>query len=61
MLFVTQRTDCATFAPAAQVDRAYAEALWRAHDAGVHMACIVARIDERGVRFAGTLPIDLER
>jgi sugar fermentation stimulation protein A len=59
MIFVALRTDCAVFAPAWGVDRAYGDALVRAAAAGVHVACLIGRVDERGLAFAGTLPIDL--
>lgn len=56
MVYVVQRTDCASFAPAVAIDPAYAEALAVAKAAGVLVLAIVARVEEHGVVFAGRIP-----
>lgn len=61
MVYVAQRTDCAAFGPAERVDPAYARALREAKAAGVLVVCLVASVDERGVRVVGRLPVRLGR
>ncbi|GAA5076525.1 DNA/RNA nuclease SfsA [Roseibacterium beibuensis] len=58
MLYVIQRTDCARFRLAADLDPAYAAGFDAARDAGVEMLCHATRIDRHGVSLAGPLPID---
>lgn len=60
MVYVAQRTDCTAFSPAESVDSAYAAALRSAKAAGVEVVCLVAAVDERGVRVSGRLPVRLE-
>ncbi len=57
MLYLVQRTDCARFRPAADLDPAYAEAFARAHKIGVTMLCYGTEIDRTGVRLASPLPL----
>lgn len=57
MLFLVQRTDCAAFALARDIDPAYAAAFERARAAGVEMLCYGTRITVGGVWIAGALPI----
>lgn len=61
MVYVAQRTDCAAFGPAEAVDPAYAHALREAKRAGMLVVCLVASVDERGVRVVGRLPVRLGR
>ncbi|MBY6201481.1 DNA/RNA nuclease SfsA [Maritalea mobilis] len=58
MLYVIQRTDCARFRLAADLDPAYAAGFDAARDAGVEMLCHATRIDRHGVSLSGPLPID---
>lgn len=61
MVYVAQRTDCAAFGPADDVDPAYGDALRRAKAAGVVVKCLVAAVERRGVRVVGRLPVKLTR
>ncbi|MCX7645728.1 MAG: DNA/RNA nuclease SfsA [Rhodobacteraceae bacterium] len=55
LLYLVQRTDCARFRLAADLDPAYAAAAAVARAAGVEMLCHAARIDPGGVRLAQPL------
>jgi sugar fermentation stimulation protein A len=57
MLYVVQRTDCARFALAADLDPAYAAAAAAARDAGVEALAHATRIDPAGVRLGEALPV----
>lgn len=57
MLFVVQRTDCARFRLAADLDPGYADAFARAQAAGVEMHCFATRIDVGGVTLGRSLPV----
>lgn len=59
MLYIVQRDDCAAFAPARRIDPAYADALREAHAAGVEVYALRVRVEERGLFFAGRLPVHL--
>ncbi|MBN2907645.1 MAG: DNA/RNA nuclease SfsA [Rhodobacteraceae bacterium] len=59
LLYLVQRTDCARFRLAADLDPAYARASARARAAGVEVICHATAIDVRGVTLAGALPVDL--
>lgn len=61
MVYVAQRTDCAAFGPAEDVDPAYARALRGAKEAGVVVVCLVGAVERRGVRVVGRLPVRLPR
>ncbi len=56
VVFTVQRVDCERFAPAEDIDPAYAEALREAVDKGVEVHAIRIRVDERGHWFDGLLP-----
>lgn len=58
MLYVVQRTDCAAFRLAADIDPGYAIAFAAARAAGVEALAHATRIDREGVRLAGPLPLD---
>jgi sugar fermentation stimulation protein A len=59
MLFVVPRADVTKFRPAWAIDPAYAEGLVRAHEAGVEIHVLAARVSRRGLRAARFLPYDL--
>ncbi|NSX54595.1 DNA/RNA nuclease SfsA [Parasulfitobacter algicola] len=58
MLYLVQRTDCARFKLAPDLDPGYALAFDKARAAGVQMLCYDTRIDVTSVRLGRTLPID---
>jgi sugar fermentation stimulation protein A len=58
MIYLEQRTDCARFRLAGDLDPAYAKAAARARDAGVETLCHAARIDHTGVTFGGELSVE---
>ena len=60
MLFVVQRGDCRRFAPAADLDPAYAEALKQAVSAGVELLCYDCEITTAEIVLRKALEIELE-
>jgi sugar fermentation stimulation protein A len=58
MLYLVQRTDCARFALAADLDPAYAAAFAAARAAGVEAIAHSAPIDREGVRLGEALPVE---
>ena len=56
MLFVIQRMDCDAFAPAADLDPAYAEGLSAAHAAGVEVLCYDCDLTSESIRIARAVP-----
>ena len=59
MLFVVQRSDCAAFSPAADIDPAYAAALTDAIDAGVETLCYDCEITTTEIVLRRALPVRL--
>ncbi|TCP40601.1 DNA/RNA nuclease SfsA [Rhodovulum marinum] len=59
VLYLVQRSDCARFRLAADIDPAYAQAARAAAAAGVEMLCYGTAIDTGGVTLAAPLPVDL--
>ena len=57
MLYLVQRTDCARFRLAGDIDPAYARAFAAARAAGVEALCYGTRIDRTGVWFDQPLPM----
>ena len=57
MLFLVQRTDCARFALAADLDPAYARAFAAARDAGVETLVYDTAISPEGVTLRASLPL----
>jgi sugar fermentation stimulation protein A len=58
LLYVVQRTDCASLRLAADLDPAYAAAAAAARAAGVEVLAHATEIDPGGVRLGGPLPVD---
>ncbi len=58
MLYVVQRTDCARFRLAPDLDPGYAKAFDAARDAGVEVLCHGTEISPNGIRLTGPLPVD---
>ncbi len=61
MLYLVQRTDCARFRLAPDLDPVYAAAFDAARDAGVEMLCYGTHIGPDGIEIAGSLPVDPTR
>ncbi len=59
MLYLVQRTDCARFALAPDLDPGYADAYHRARGLGVEAICFGTEISIGGVEFGGPLPIEV--
>jgi sugar fermentation stimulation protein A len=57
VVFVVQRTDCADFRIAADIDPVYAAGFRAALEAGVEAACYACEVSLDGVRLARPLPI----
>ncbi|MHC0052158.1 DNA/RNA nuclease SfsA [Actibacterium sp. D379-3] len=58
MLYLVQRTDCARFRLAGDIDPAYARAFDTARAAGVEMLCYGTAISPEGVEIGLPLPVD---
>ncbi len=59
MLYIVQRPDCNAFAPAADLDPAYAEGLHAAKEAGVELLCYDCEITTSEIVLRKALPIRL--
>ena len=59
MLYVVQRTDCARFRLAADLDPAYAAAYAEARAGGVEALAHATRIDRDGVWLDRPIPLDI--
>ncbi|MDE0346866.1 MAG: DNA/RNA nuclease SfsA, partial [Boseongicola sp.] len=57
MLYVVQRTDCARFVLARDLDPGYGASFDRARAAGVEAICHGTTITRDGVEFASELPV----
>lgn len=57
LVYVVQRTDCAGFSIASDIDPTYADAFRRALDAGVEALCRACVISLDELRLAGRMPI----
>jgi sugar fermentation stimulation protein A len=60
MFYVVQREDAQRFSPAARIDPAYAQALRRAHSAGVNIIVYGARVSPKEIYLDAPLPVVLE-
>jgi sugar fermentation stimulation protein A len=56
MLFVVGRQDCRSFAPAEEVDPAYAAGLREAHQAGVEILVHATKLAPTGITLAASIP-----
>ena len=61
MFYVVQREDAQRFSPAAHIDPAYAQALQRAHKAGVNIIVYGARVSPKEICLDTPLPVVLEK
>jgi sugar fermentation stimulation protein A len=59
VVYVVQRTDCADFRIAADIDPIYAASFAAALDRGVEAVCYACEVSLEGVRLAAPLPIQL--
>lgn len=57
MLYFVQRMDVDAFAPAADIDPGYAEALGKAIEAGVEVIVVQAKVTPEEITFARMLPV----
>lgn len=57
MVYLVQRSDCSSFAPAADIDPVYRETLIKAANSGVEILCYQCDLSEDGIEVNGTLPI----
>lgn len=57
LLFIAQRADADSVAPADEIDPAYGEALRAAVDAGVEIHALSARVSPSAIRLERTLPV----
>ena len=59
MVYLVQRQDCTTFAPAADIDPVYAKALQNAVAAGVETLCYDCHISLEGITVGRPMPLQL--
>jgi sugar fermentation stimulation protein A len=59
MLYVIQRSDVEIFAPAKEIDPAYAELLKKAHSSGVEIFPMQAKVTPTEINFVKQLPFEL--
>jgi len=57
MLYLVQRGDCLSFAPAADIDPTYAATLKDAREAGVETLCYVCDLSTDGIRVDRPMPL----
>jgi sugar fermentation stimulation protein A len=58
MLYLAQRGDCRSFAPASDIDPTYCEGLARARAAGVEVLAYRCRVSPQGIRVADRIAIN---
>ncbi|SNR49208.1 DNA/RNA nuclease SfsA [Puniceibacterium sediminis] len=58
LVYLVQRTDCATVSVAADIDPAYAAAFATAKEAGVEVLCLSCAISSERIDVLGTLPYE---
>jgi len=59
MVYLVQRSDCKSFAPAEEIDPTYASALREAVKAGVELLCYACELSTDGIEVTGKLPIQI--
>ena len=59
MLYIVQRMDVDSFAPAREIDPAYAETLDEAVRKGVEVFVVQARVKPEGINYHRLLPVEL--
>jgi sugar fermentation stimulation protein A len=59
VVFFVNRSDCKSFAPALQIDPAYAASLAKAVTAGVEIYPLSLQVSPKGHTFKGILPVEL--
>ena len=59
LLFLVQRADCTSVAPADAIDPAYGRALRAAARVGVEILALGARVTARGIAVERRLPVEL--
>lgn len=57
MVYLVQRSDCSSFAPARDIDPVYSATLIEAANSGVEILCYQCDLSENGIKVKGTLPI----
>lgn len=60
MLYLVQREDCGGFAPAADIDPAYAEGLRAAMGDGVEAICYTCKMSLEGITIGERLPVHVD-
>lgn len=60
IIYVIQRSDCASFSPAREIDPVYADLLKMAQDQGVLIRPLVARVTESGIEIDAKIEIILK-
>jgi len=59
MVYLVQRSDCSSFAPAEEIDPTYASTLREASEAGVELLCYECHLSQDAIEVRGKLPIHL--
>lgn len=59
MVYLVQRSDCTSFAPAEEIDPTYTSALREASKAGVELLCYSCDLTPEGITVVGSLPINV--
>jgi sugar fermentation stimulation protein A len=57
-IYCIQRSDCRSFAPAAEIDPEYAETFWQAKEAGVIMVPLLFDVMPERIQLMGLVPIE---
>lgn len=59
ILFVCQRHDILSFEPMWDRDPVFSQALFEAHNEGVDVFCVSAKVNEKGIRYYKEIPVYL--
>lgn len=60
VVLVSMRSDIELIRPGRSVDPDFADALREARDAGVELIGVETSVDDRSVRFTGTIPVEID-